>query len=168
MWPRQGRPRRAGAGKVVARCDYSSARREGGCKFNAVELDGRPKKIALIADGFNSFQPTVGQKRSVTVKAMGFYGIAAGAHAVPGETGAHAWFGPTHAVVRCKPNQMTNLVESMQSCPLGPGAIAYASNTDLRSATPAGRARAGYSGGDAGNRERVWKVGQQRRMDGEW
>jgi hypothetical protein len=34
----------------------------------------RPKKIPLIADGFNSFQPTVGQKRSVTVKAMGFYG----------------------------------------------------------------------------------------------
>ncbi len=34
------------------------------------------KKIALIADGFNSFQPTVGQKRSVTVKAMGFYGTS--------------------------------------------------------------------------------------------
>jgi hypothetical protein len=57
-----------------AREPGSSARREGGCKLNAVEPDGRPKKIALIADGFNSFQPTVGQKRSVTVKAMGFYG----------------------------------------------------------------------------------------------
>ncbi len=57
-----------------ARAPGSSARREGGCKFNAVEPDGRPKKIALIADGFNYLQPTVGQKQSVTVKAMDFYG----------------------------------------------------------------------------------------------
>jgi hypothetical protein len=53
----------------------SSARRQDSCKFNAVSSDGRPQKIALIADGCNSFQPTVGQKRSVTAKAMGFYGI---------------------------------------------------------------------------------------------
>jgi hypothetical protein len=31
--------------------------------------------MPLIADGFNSFQPTVGQIRSVTVKAKGFYGM---------------------------------------------------------------------------------------------
>jgi hypothetical protein len=34
----------------------------------------RPKKF-LIADGFDSFQPTVGPKRSITVKAKSLYGM---------------------------------------------------------------------------------------------
>jgi hypothetical protein len=38
-------------------------------QMNVVEPDGRPKKIALIADGLISFQPTVDPKRPFTVKA---------------------------------------------------------------------------------------------------
>jgi hypothetical protein len=53
----------------------NSTRRQGGWKLYAVEPDGRPKKIASTADGFDSFQPTVGPKRSVTVKAKYFYGV---------------------------------------------------------------------------------------------
>jgi hypothetical protein len=57
-----------------ARAPGSSARRQGGCKFNAIASDGRPQKIALFADGLNTFQPTVDPKQSVSVKAMGLYG----------------------------------------------------------------------------------------------
>ncbi len=65
--------KRVGSAQRVAGSAPAGARelraRKGGCKCNAVEPGGRPKKTFLIADDFNSFQPTVGPKRSVTVKA---------------------------------------------------------------------------------------------------
>jgi hypothetical protein len=51
----------------------SSSARAAAKAAASLMFDGRPKKIALIADGFNSFQPTVGLQRSVTVKAKHFY-----------------------------------------------------------------------------------------------
>ncbi len=48
--------------------------RRGGCIFNVFDLTVSPHEVFLFPDGFISFEPTVGPKRSVTVKAKYFYG----------------------------------------------------------------------------------------------
>jgi hypothetical protein len=47
------------------------------CKrVNVFDLTVSPHEVFLFPDGFISFEPTVGPKRSVTVKAKYFYGRA--------------------------------------------------------------------------------------------